>query len=311
MDMPDRLRHGDDATEDVTAPKPGSKHYMNQSLFNMITAAGSTADFHTRFDGASSDSEGDVSDGSDGGVTTKLLREQRYTKSKVPAGSVPTVSSSSSLDAREHKHLRGSSKQTSIRTMPKLHLRSIKERNTTLDEPMEDNMMSSQILAPPPKVQGIEDSSSGDAPLLSRMLKGEAEMQASDQADYAASSGVVPGKKRKPAPVSLAERLKDIFGLDEPENVISGMEIVHYYISRTRLTLSRISVLVSPNRAALWVYVSHREAYLLLRISPQELCMFHRITSTLLYSQTAGKYREVGISDKTWSAKSAISPLLL
>src|SRR5205814_7893840 len=57
VDIPERFRDGDDAQDDVTAPRGYSAQYMNQSVFSMIAAAGSKVDFHSRFDGDSSESE--------------------------------------------------------------------------------------------------------------------------------------------------------------------------------------------------------------------------------------------------------------
>src|SRR5437773_1129309 len=58
VDIPERFRDGEDAQDDVTAPRGNSAQYiMNQSVFSMIAAAGSKVDFHSRFDGDSSESE--------------------------------------------------------------------------------------------------------------------------------------------------------------------------------------------------------------------------------------------------------------
>jgi sterol 3beta-glucosyltransferase len=214
LDMPDRLKHGDDAMADVTAPRPGSKQYMNQSLFNMITAAGSTADFHTRFDEGSSESEAEAEHVETATKPHKLPKHPKL------ADVSEAAESSSSSDSNKHKHRRASSKQLLMRSMQKLHLRPGKERKGSSEL---DHMSSSQILAPRPKHKSPAESISGDAPLLRRMLKGEAEMQASDNGDSAAAKeGILVGKKRKQTPVTLAERLKEIFGLEEPEEVISG-----------------------------------------------------------------------------------------
>ena len=58
MEIPERFRDGDDADEDCTAMH-GTNGYMNQSVFGMIAAAGSQADFNSRFDAQSSDEEDD------------------------------------------------------------------------------------------------------------------------------------------------------------------------------------------------------------------------------------------------------------
>jgi len=74
--IPERLRDGDDAQEDVTAPVKGAHgppQYMNQSVFSMIAAAGSRTDFNARFD-ESSDSEDEQ------GAKWRMQRTSRFRK---------------------------------------------------------------------------------------------------------------------------------------------------------------------------------------------------------------------------------------
>jgi sterol 3beta-glucosyltransferase len=78
-------------------------------------------------------------------------------------------------------------------------------------------MEASQILTP---VRQATQSSTDSAPFLSMILKGEAHMEASEHAE-APEAVVRIAEPEEPSPVSLAQRLKEIFELDEPEEVVS------------------------------------------------------------------------------------------
>ena len=59
LDVPERFKDGDDAQEDVTAPKRNNAMSMNQSLFSMIARAGqhSQTDLGAMHEADSGDSE--------------------------------------------------------------------------------------------------------------------------------------------------------------------------------------------------------------------------------------------------------------
>lgn len=90
-------------------------------------------------------------------------------------------------------------------------------------------MSSSQILAPrpPPHIE-VEDeeeqkdyATTSDAPMMSRILMGEAEMAMSQHLEPVSEQEAREGASNlKVEPVGLAQRLMDIFGFDEPEATI-------------------------------------------------------------------------------------------
>ncbi|KAF1816269.1 UDP-Glycosyltransferase/glycogen phosphorylase [Eremomyces bilateralis CBS 781.70] len=212
FEVPERLREGDDAHEDVTAPKgavPGM--YMNQSIFSMVAAAGSNVDFTARFDEESSDSSSESHE-SDDETSDKAQKDDLGTASK------------------EAKIKEKSRKAKLFRSMPKLRMKSRKHK---LKETDEERMSSSQIL--PPKKHdtndGKDDAESDDetdqpnhggVPVMSRMLRARAELDVSEhRGDKGSKEDVVIGTHRGKHSVSLPDRLMEIFGFESPEEVIS------------------------------------------------------------------------------------------
>ncbi|KAF2422412.1 hypothetical protein EJ08DRAFT_653109 [Tothia fuscella] len=245
--LPDRLKdQGDDEDkEDVTAAT--TNRYLNQSIFSLVAAAGSTVDFQSRFDENSdsgSDGEDDGRQGerrrsSDLSKTVPALRPQRETGMGDPG------SGSGSGGAGKAKHKRESSTSRLLKGMHKLRLKPIRERKSSVSA--DDHMSTSQILQPPrsrPRTthhqqehhheekeeeehEPEDSATSNDVPMLSRIIQAEAEMVAStmladpstaqDLQDMAKSTS----QKSSVGSGTLAKRLMDIFGFDEPENVIS------------------------------------------------------------------------------------------
>ncbi|MCJ1420466.1 Sterol 3-beta-glucosyltransferase [Xylographa parallela] len=213
VQYPERLQPGDDAQEDVTAPKGKMPTYMNQSVFGMIAAAGSKSDFHARFDDDSSGSSDDeednqklpVADAQEARRTSKAVAEEQ-TQTQERSGR-PSTNSQKGFNMR----LR--------RSLPKLHLRTSKEKRY---------MSQSSIL---PSV-GSESSKRApnvatprDAPLMSRMLEAQAQM-ISSTADLKATAGVpetsmIGSLKESDGTTTLVTRLMEIFGFAKPEEVIS------------------------------------------------------------------------------------------
>jgi sterol 3beta-glucosyltransferase len=211
MDVPERLRGGDDAQEDVTAATTG--RFMNQSIFSMIAAAGSTADFQSRFDEPESESEDEAAEDEGLSQTVPAL-----STTPMPARS----DSRQTPKPADSKHQRTSSKHRLIKSMHKLRLKPIRERKSISSA--DDHMSASQILAPrpepetPPEPDPIRE----EAPMLSRILKAEAEMKdTAHEVDMAGQGEAVGAPSENVKSVSLSQRLMEIFGFDEPEEVIS------------------------------------------------------------------------------------------
>lgn len=214
--IPSRLRYGDDAHEDVTAPSragPVASQYMNQSIFSMIAAAGSRTDFNKRFD-ESSDSENDVTAEEKTDHTLVVgLRKDLETRSVL---SVP----GSGLDTELAGRKRRSSKHKLMQSLPRL---TSKKTNTSDPQQRNDSPVDEKTSSQSP----IEDPR--DAPVMSRLLTAEAAFQAGD-GEVAAESNATKSKTRqkqnrdRPESSSatlLATRLMEIFGFEKPEVVIA------------------------------------------------------------------------------------------
>lgn len=197
--MPARLKLGDDAQDDVTALDRNSQAAnMNQSIFSMIAAAGSRTDFNTRFD-ESSDSEEDIAEENE-----EVDEPNGRGDSALPApAQSPAFHASSDSTPVKKKSLSGS-KLTPLRTR-KIRRSSQKSPSP----PSEDTSQSSR-------------TNPRDAPVMSRVLTAEAELDDA-VADEMVKSGRQPPRDRgdsSPATL-LASRLMEIFGLDSPEPVIA------------------------------------------------------------------------------------------
>ena len=213
--IPERLRHGDDDQEDVTAPAAGTRaspQYMNQSIFSMIAAAGSRTDFHARFD-ESSDSE-DEDEQSRGRSHIKSMGTDEVDDSQSDHTKNTTRETASN---EEKKHKRKLSEHALLQALPKLSLKSRKGKGT----------MSSKSPSPASKqISGDSDSMTPrDAPMLSRMLTAQAELDANALSTDALITSEDAEKTRTRADSSpatlLAIRLMEIFGFEKPEKVVS------------------------------------------------------------------------------------------
>ena len=202
-----------DAQEDVTATKGMPAQYMNQSVFSMIAAAGSKVDFNARFEDESSESE------EEDGAPKAQHRVEEHASNTPPQEHAdqqreePVVRAKS---AKEHGKLL---EHSILKSLPKLTSRTKKEKN----------YMSQSTILPSNEEKSIfqrqKSTTPRDAPVMSRMLEAEARMSSStmipkeerDKADP------IEGVGSTASPASLVTRLKEIFGFEEPEEVISGV----------------------------------------------------------------------------------------
>ncbi|KAI9723726.1 MAG: hypothetical protein M1812_001026 [Candelaria pacifica] len=208
LDVPERFKDGEDADEDVTAPKGKDVQYMNQSVFSMIAAAGSKTDFHSRFDNDSSEDENEPAglpirpQHSDSSKRTEVAKDDTKPRWKLQK---------QGRDKSEHKVLR---------SLPKLpYLRTSKERRNQPQSVGDTKPEGSGYLK-----DGGEEVSPRDAPVMSRMLEAQAQLKLTDPT----LEGEKKGHKINEDAIceepsnALAIRLMEIFDFDEPEEVISG-----------------------------------------------------------------------------------------
>src|SRR5438045_3903996 len=115
MEIPDQFRDGDDADEDVTAPK-GQSINMNQSVFGMIAAAGSQVDFNARFEAPSSDDDDAPGDASSRDDSVESANK---------TGTEEMVLARSRFDG----HQRKLSENKLLKSLPTINIKSLKSRS--------------------------------------------------------------------------------------------------------------------------------------------------------------------------------------
>ncbi|KAL8856931.1 MAG: hypothetical protein Q9178_006520 [Gyalolechia marmorata] len=213
MSFPERLKYGDDAQDDVAATDGNTAQYANQSIFSIIAAAGSTTNFHARFDNESSDSDGD----------------QDAPKPTAAAGtqsalvSVPETSDRN-RDLTVHRQDEGAKHDRPVEhrhrriPLPKLHLRSPKERKYMSQS---THLPSGHPIFP---LETPKQITPRDAPVMSQMLAAQAQSQLTSSPRHsmeqqnADATDILASSK---SPSSLAARLMEIFGFQSPEEVLS------------------------------------------------------------------------------------------
>ena len=213
--IPSRLKVGDDAQDDVTAPVRGNNvpaTYMNQSIFSMIAAAGSRTDFNTRFD-ESSDSEDEIPE--------EEQEQAASASTSQPVVQETEVRDMASLETKEggkkDSRIKRLSSHRLVQSLPRLSGRSIKkkERHTTRQEASPKSDVESKSSRSNPR----------DAPVLSRLITAEAQFQESAEDEEAAPGSPEVQKstsRRESTPQTLlATRLMEIFGFESPETVVA------------------------------------------------------------------------------------------
>jgi len=264
VEIPQRFQDGDDAHEDVAAPRGQQAPYMNQSVFSMIAAAGSKVDFHARFDEESSDSDGESRQ-----QPPNASRTEREIAGEEPEKPTEDWQPGVISTAKPEKHRRKLSEHRLLRSLPKLNMRTNKEKNH----------MSTSGLLPSTDVTSANDHSNNttprDAPVMSRMLEAEAQAHLhsstslSDRTNDMAA--IVEDNEGDASPTSLAVRLMEIFGYGKPEEVISG-RVFRILMEQTVLTNARVSVLAASKRSSAGLHVHHSASHLLLRLPSKEIC---------------------------------------
>ena len=217
MQYPRGLELGEDAEEDVTTPHGQGLQYfhLNQSVFSMIAAAGSKSDFHARFDEESSGSDTEQEGQSTSTTATKAVAETKQDKKEHELADHAKPQSRPGVGQRRR------SESKLLRSLPKLNIRTKRERNY---------MSQSMIL--PPKREGSPVSPPAatprDAPVMSRILEAQAQLEeeeAQEPEEETKADGDLKAQEIKPKeekkPVSLEQRLMEIFNLSRAEEVVA------------------------------------------------------------------------------------------
>lgn len=210
MELPERLKDGDDDEEDVLKPKAdGAARFLNQSVMEMISRAGRDIDFQARIDESSSESESEA-------------EPERTQKPHQPSSSSTSLPAEPSQQ-QDSKHARASSRSKLFRSVGKLRMKSNRESQTTSAT---ENMMTSQILTPRPAEESTPeptpDPINADAPVLSRKLLAEALYEDSEEEAVSATKqhpALVASPRKEP--LTLERKLMELFGFDELETIIA------------------------------------------------------------------------------------------
>lgn len=220
LDVPERFKDGDDAEDDVTAPKRSNTMSMNQSIFSMIARAGqqSQIDLATmqEVDSGDSDEEG--------------KRRQPF-HSLDGAARLSRLSSANNFqraseETKDDKNRQG--KQHRRVLLEHKLLRSLPRLKSRTDARFEgrpvDQMSSSQLLPPrpPPPESSPTVPSERSSKMNTRAPTGEdKQVEKVKSSGRRSRHGSSAGTSKSSGSVSLAQRIHQIFELEDVEEVIS------------------------------------------------------------------------------------------
>jgi sterol 3beta-glucosyltransferase len=221
LDIPERFKDGDDAQEDVTAPKRSDTMSMNQSLFSMIARAGqqSQVDIGTMQEVDSGDSDDQTKRKGPCRTLDGAARLSRLSTAK-DFQAFPGDPKVGKIGQTRHK--RALSDNKLLRSLPKLKM-SGKKGNRSDSRHM-DQMSSSQFLPPRPSVgSSTEKPKSKDTPPKKTIIASDKDMYANKAREPEQSSKpeAMARLTNKSGPVTLATRIQQIFEFEEAEEVIS------------------------------------------------------------------------------------------
>ncbi|KAF1916265.1 sterol 3-beta-glucosyltransferase [Ampelomyces quisqualis] len=221
LDIPERFKDGDDAQEDVTAPKRSDTISMNQSLFSMIARAGqqSQVDLGTMHEVDSGDSEGEDQRKAPYRSLGGAARLSRLSTTK---DFHAPPDESKAARAGHAKHKRALSENKLLQSLPKLKITSRKE--TRSESQPAEQMSSSQFLPPRPVVDTSRDASPLAQPsrVKARGTLGEdIHVEKMRKPEKISRRESKTGITKSKGPVSLATRIQQIFDFEEAEEVIS------------------------------------------------------------------------------------------
>ncbi|KAF2661730.1 glycosyltransferase family 1 protein [Lophiostoma macrostomum CBS 122681] len=221
LDIPERFKDGDDAQDDVTAPKRKETMAMNQSLFSMITRAGHQSQTHL---GTTDELDSGESDDEERKVPYHSLdgaaRLSRISTSN-DFGNLPgDVDGSKASSSKQRRAL---SEHKLLRSLPKLKIAGRKESKT--EGQQADQMSSSQFLPARTTPEELSKGSPDERPLQpkAKVTPGEdihvekRRTSKRSRSRHGSTAGLPKGR----TPVSLAQRLQQIFEFEELEEVIS------------------------------------------------------------------------------------------
>lgn len=221
LDIPERFKDGDDAHEDVTAPKRSDTMSMNQSLFSMIARAGqqSQVDLSTMHEVDSGDSDGEDARKAPYQSLEGAARLSRLSTTKDFHGMLGDLGPEK---VEQIKHRRALSEHKLLRSLPKLKM-SNKRQSRSGAQPA-DQMSSSQFLPPrPSEITSSEAQRTEKQPKAgTKVTPGEEiYVEKTRRPERSKRTTDATGLAKSKGPVSLATRIQQIFEFEEAEEVIS------------------------------------------------------------------------------------------
>jgi sterol 3beta-glucosyltransferase len=248
--FPEPLRESDDSADEDNGPTQAPPMFMNmnQSIYGLIAQASSRVDFNDRFDGMSSDEEGESS--------------QQNAKENIAQTSILQPTSKGKEKSNRRRKLSDHKLLRSLPALPKLRSRH-KSQTSRLSAPVEDadeadnEGESSGGLLPPPSISR-QDTQGRLAPVMSRMLEAKADLSSRPSFDLDRLSSDVSRSSDGDEASALSKKLKEIFEFDEYEQVIeglltNGMSILCFAM----LTSTRIPLLAFTERSSPRIHVHY------------------------------------------------------
>lgn len=234
MELPDRLKETTDDAEQEEDVFPAAQRgggmfmNMNQSIFGLIAAAGSTVDFNHRLEGNSSDEEDDEDD--EGGSSHHTRKGKAAMGQGLDGGVAQTTVLRKPSGKGEKHHRRKFSESKLLRSLPTLSRLSTKHKSKKMEgkkptvQIQEESEPESSSTDSP--TLGVQDENRL-APVMSRMLEARAEATSRPSFDLERLSGErgrIPGTSGDTGPTDLSKKLMEIFQFEEPEEVVSGTQ---------------------------------------------------------------------------------------
>ena len=222
LDIPERFKDGDDAHEDVTAPKKDNTMSMNQSIFSMIARAGqqSQTDLGIMQEVDSGDSEAEEGQRAPGHNLDGAARLSRL-RSTNDFQNPPEDLRNAKVEKNKHRWTLSENKL--LRSSPKSNL--LDRKATQSEDPPTDPMSSSQFLQPKQAPNDRTILPSQQPP----RSEARAEVTSDDEVDTKKGGNTRQGGRHRSSAgldqskvhVTLAQRIQQIFGFNEAEEIIS------------------------------------------------------------------------------------------
>jgi sterol 3beta-glucosyltransferase len=220
LDIPERFKDGDDAEDDVTAPKRNNTMSMNQSIFSMIARAGqqSQTDLATMREVDSGDSDEEGKRRQPYPTLDGAARLSRLSSANDFQRRTEEVQDDKPRQGRQHHRVLSENKL--LRSLPKLKSR----KDARTEGQSMDQMSSSQLLPPrppPPESPSVTPSGRSSKEEHQATAGEDVQVEKSKGSGRRSRHGSSAGTSKTAALDTLAQRIQKIFEFEDVEEVIS------------------------------------------------------------------------------------------